>query len=608
MTNGYPEGTATRADNGGQPSRLERETTSLGTQYHQVNTSRVRQSNLICAGRCCSCTTQSTCKQAARCECRQAGRPCFDCNCYSKCSNKNGEDPLCIVIDPSNREDVNARVHAIAGPTPSEESDAGATIDGDESMEANEEESTGISDPAGEVEEMYLNEGDLPGTIISEADKKLHEVFGDHTHQNDGSHLTGGVADDAKWQSWWKKLVVYPSAMYRVPDGAAGKRFIRALDKELKGIKSRNWNSERVTIFTMVILQKNREVKRAKDIKNRISHRLDSWERGDYDMLVQTTERDMQTFLRANQGTTTSEQRYKIFNNIAMSKGTRAALNYIANSEKGGVLMPDDIDEKTGMLVKDALEAKHPDSRDPDVSHWEEYDETPAFIDIDITEDTVEEVSRHLSGGAGLNGTDSQEMSRWLTCYGPASRELRQTVAELANWLANNTPPWAAYRAFMSGRLIALDKCPGIRPIGIGEIWRRLFAKCLLKVTGAEATEACGTDQLCAGLKSGIEGGVHAMQEVWDEHRMEEEWGVLLIDASNAFNEKERKGMLWTVRHEWPSGARFLFNVYRHHSALVIRNNNGIGAFILSKEGVTQGCPLAMFGYGLGVLSPHPTA
>lgn len=188
-----------------------------------------------------------------------------------------------------------------------------------------------------------------------------------------------------------------------------------------------------------------------------------------------------------------------------MSKGTRAALNYIANSKKGGVLMPNDIDGKTRMLVKDALEAKHPDSRDLDVLQWEEYDKMPAFVDIDITEDTVEEVSCHLSGGAGLNGTDSQEISRWLTCYGSASRELRQTVAKLANWLANDTPPWAAYRAFMSGRLIARDKCPGIHPIGIGEIWRRLFAKCLLKVTGAKATEACGTNQLCAGLKSGIE-------------------------------------------------------------------------------------------------------
>ena len=36
----------------------------------------------------------------------------------------------------------------------------------------------------------------------------------------------------------------------------------------------------------------------------------------------------------------------------------------------------------------------------------------------------------------------------------------------------------------MSGRLVALDKCPGVRPIGIGETWHRAFAKALLKVAG----------------------------------------------------------------------------------------------------------------------------
>ena len=52
--------------------------------------------------------------------------------------------------------------------------------------------------------------------------------------------------------------------------------------------------------------------------------------------------------------------------------------------------------------------------------------------------------------------------------------------------------PWAAYCAMISGRLIALDKSPGIRPFGIGETWRRLLAKCLLWVTGQEAKAACG--------------------------------------------------------------------------------------------------------------------
>ena len=77
--------------------------------------------------------------------------------------------------------------------------------------------------------------------------------------------------------------------------------------------------------------------------------------------------------------------------------------------------------------------------------------------------------------------------------------------------LSNGRPPWAAYRAMMSGRLIALDKHTGIRPVSVGETWRQLMAKCLLRVTGKEAKAACRTDQLAGGVEVGIEGGIHDM-------------------------------------------------------------------------------------------------
>ena len=89
----------------------------------------------------------------------------------------------------------------------------------------------------------------------------------------------------------------------------------------------------------------------------------------------------------------------------------------------------------------------------------------------------------------------------------------------------------------MSGRLIALDKQPGIRLVGVGETWRRLMAKCLLKVSGPEAKAACSTTQLAGGLEAGIEGAIHAMRVLFEEHQKEEDWGFLLIDACNAFNE-----------------------------------------------------------------------
>ena len=84
--------------------------------------------------------------------------------------------------------------------------------------------------------------------------------------------------------------------------------------------------------------------------------------------------------------------------------------------------------------------------------------------------------------------------------------------------------------------------------------------KCLLRVTGHEAKAACGTDQLDRGVEAGIEGGIHAMCVLWEEHSQEKGWGFPLIDAQNVFNEENRTAMLWDVQNDWPSGPQFTFN------------------------------------------------
>ena len=61
--------------------------------------------------------------------------------------------------------------------------------------------------------------------------------------------------------------------------------------------------------------------------------------------------------------------------------------------------------------------------------------------------------------------------------------------------------------------------------------------------------------------------------------------------------------MLWSVQHKWPSGERFVFNWYRHWYNIGIREGDGAGHFLHSKEGVNQGYPLAMIEYGLGILT-----
>ena len=87
------------------------------------------------------------------------------------------------------------------------------------------------------------------------------------------------------------------------------------------------------------------------------------------------------------------------------------------------------------------------------------------------------------------------------------------------DWLANRSPPWASYCAFMSGRLITIDKQPDVCSVEVGETWRHIFAKIVLKITGPESTMACQDKQLCAGLKAGIDGAVHGVKPIWDKNR-----------------------------------------------------------------------------------------
>ena len=71
----------------------------------------------------------------------------------------------------------------------------------------------------------------------------------------------------------------------------------------------------------------------------------------------------------------------------------------------------------------------------------------------------------------------------------------------------------------------------------------------------------------------------------------------MLIDATNAFNSLNRQATLRNIQHLCPSFSTILINTYRVDVALYIE-----GTTLFSEEGTTQGDPLAMLMYALGVL------
>ena len=96
-----------------------------------------------------------------------------------------------------------------------------------------------------------------------------------------------------------------------------------------------------------------------------------------------------------------------------------------------------------------------------------------------------------------------------------------------------------------------------------------MIGKAVCMATRSYIEDVGGADQLCAGLKMGIEGAVHAMSDLLDANiNSVDGWGVLLVDVSNAFSSINRTAMLLHAHVLWPRCSRFLFNSYCGWSVL----------------------------------------
>ena len=132
--------------------------------------------------------------------------------------------------------------------------------------------------------------------------------------------------------------------------------------------------------------------------------------------------------------------------------------------------------------------------------------------------------------------------------------------------------------------LVALDKNPGVRPIGVCEVARRIISK-------EDIQDAAGARQLCGGQIAGIEAAVHSVRKLFDDDKTE---AILLVDASNAFNSLNRATALMNIRKVCPPFSTVLIIVNRESTELYLSANT-----LLSQEGTTQGDPLAMPFYAL---------
>ena len=81
----------------------------------------------------------------------------------------------------------------------------------------------------------------------------------------------------------------------------------------------------------------------------------------------------------------------------------------------------------------------------------------------------------------------------------------------------------SSLESFVACRLIPLDKKPGLRPIGVGEVLRRIAGKAVMMSFKNDA----GALQLSAGQDAEVEAIVHPMHDIFSKKNTE---AALLID------------------------------------------------------------------------------
>ena len=123
-------------------------------------------------------------------------------------------------------------------------------------------------------------------------------------------------------------------------------------------------------------------------------------------------------------------------------------------------------------------------------------DDLPLFEDVDITGSHLIFVAHCIQRGAGPGGCDAGHWRDVLLRFGAHSSRLRDAVAVLARQLLNSIVLWDDINALVANHLIALDKCPGVCPIGIRETLQRVIGKAECYATRVDVELACGSDQL----------------------------------------------------------------------------------------------------------------